>query len=62
MDKLMKMLEAGEMPSVLDLMQALSDISDYWPGPEYEGQEAAGADKPSLRNDLYPPPRCIGCG
>lgn len=61
MDKLMKMLEAGEMPNVIELMQALSDISDYWPGPEQHSLEASELNKPSLRNDLYPPQRCVRC-
>lgn len=62
MDKLMKMLESGEMPNVLELMAALSDISDYWPGPDCESQEDGGAHKPSVTEDLYPPQRCVGCG
>lgn len=62
MDEVMKMLENGQIPSVMQVMQALNDISDYWPGTDSRPQEGAGAHKPSVTEDLYPPQRCVGCG
>ena len=62
LEKLRKAAEQGSMPSVLELMAAIGDVSDTAYVTIPDGQQQRGCEKPSCSEDLYHPGRvCSSC-